>query len=97
MWMPLQSMAEEAGQNWKTHCSKCHGADGKGKTKAGIKLKLKDYTTAEFQESITDKELFAATKDGVKDGEKVKMKPFAEKLSDEEIEALVGHVRSFLE
>ncbi len=92
--LPWQLMAESAEENWKSQCAKCHGADGKAKTKAGIKLKLKDYTTAEFQESITDKELFDATKEGVKEGEKVKMKPFADKLSDEDIEALVAYIRA---
>ena len=32
---------------------------------------------------------------GVKDGEKTKMKAFGEVLSDDEIKALVKHMRSF--
>jgi mono/diheme cytochrome c family protein len=36
-----------------------------------------------------------AIKDGVKEGEKTKMKAFGDVLSDDEIKALVKHVRDF--
>ncbi len=94
--LPWQAMAEgeSVEDNWKSQCAKCHGADGKAKTKAGMKLKLKDYTKAEFQEAFTDEEVFDAIKDGVKKGEKFLMKPYAEKLSDEDINALVVYIRA---
>ena len=38
-----------ASENWENHCTKCHGDDGKGQTKAGKKLQLKDYTDAKVQ------------------------------------------------
>ena len=77
-----------AEENWKTHCMKCHGAGGEGK-KA---MKTADYTSAEFQAKFTDEQLFAATKDGVKD---TKMPGYAAKgLTDEDITALVAHIRA---
>ena len=40
------SYAAPAAENWENNCTKCHGADGKGQTKVGKKLSLKDYTDA---------------------------------------------------
>jgi cytochrome c553 len=39
--------------------------------------------------------MFKAVKEGLKEDGKEKMKPFAEKLKDDEIKTLVAHVRSF--
>jgi cytochrome c553 len=45
------------------------------------------------QTSLKDEEMFKAIKEGVKDGEKTKMKA-AEGLSDDDIKAMVKHVRT---
>jgi mono/diheme cytochrome c family protein len=87
--------AADAKENWEKNCAKCHGPDGKGKTKMGEKLAVKDYTDAKVQEGMKDDEMSKAIKDGVKEGEKTKMKAFGEVLSDDEIKALVKHVRGF--
>ncbi len=82
-------------ENWDTHCAKCHAADGSGSTKIGAKLKLKDYTKADAQATFTDAEALAAIKDGVKDAAgKFTMNPYSEKLTAEEMQALVPFVRS---
>jgi cytochrome c553 len=90
----LTARAADAQANWDTLCKKCHGEAGKGDTKMGQKLGIKDYSDAAVQAKMSDEEMFKAIKEGVKDGEKVKMKP-AENLSDDEIKALVKHVRNF--
>ena len=87
--------AADAKENWEKHCTKCHGPDGKGKTKMGEKLGIKDYTDAKVQAALKDDEMTKAIKEGVKDGEKTKMKGFGDVLSDEEIKALVKYVRDF--
>ena len=87
--------AADAKENWEKNCTKCHGADGKGKTKMGEKLAMKDYTDAKVQEALKDDAMTKAIKEGVKDGEKTKMKGFGEVLSDDEIKALVKYVRDF--
>lgn len=93
--LPASVGAAEATENWTGHCAKCHGPDGAGKTKMGAKLKIRDLTSAEVQKEFTDEQAFAAIKDGVKDDKgKFTMTSFAEKLSDEEITAMVSHVRS---
>ena len=87
--------AADAEENWDKNCTKCHGADGKGKTKMGEKVGVKDYTDAKVQADLKDEAMTKAIKDGVKDGEKTKMKGFGDVLSDDEIKALVKFVRDF--
>lgn len=91
----VSAHAADAKENWDKSCAKCHGADGKGQTKMGQKLGIKDLTDADVQSKLTDDAAFKAIKEGVtdKDG-KVVMKP-TEGLSDDEIKALVAQVRSF--
>jgi cytochrome c553 len=88
------SHAADAKETWDKTCAKCHGADGKGDTKMGKKLDLKDLTDAKVQASFTDEKAFKSIKEGVKDGDKTKMKP-AENVTDSDIKALVAHVRAF--
>lgn len=87
--------AADAKENWEKNCTKCHGPDGKGKTKMGEKLAIKDYTDAKVQEALKDDAMTKAIKEGVKDGDKTKMKGFGDVLSDDEIKALVRYVRDF--
>ena len=87
--------AADAPANWTQHCASCHGKDGKGQTKAGRMAGVKDQTDAEYQGTLKDDKMFESIKNGIKDGEKDKMKPFKEKLTDDEIKALVALVRSY--
>ncbi|HZV35849.1 MAG TPA: cytochrome c [Verrucomicrobiae bacterium] len=87
--------AGDSAETWEKTCAKCHGPDGKGDTKMGKKLDIKDLTDTKFQESLTDDQAFKAVKEGVKDSEgKVKMKP-AEGLSDDDIKGMIAYVRKF--
>ena len=56
---------------------------------------VKDYTDAKVQDDLKDDEMTKAIKDGVKDGDKTKMKGFGDVLSDDEIKALVKFIRDF--
>ena len=89
------SFAATAQENWKSHCAKCHGADGKGQTTIGKKLKLADYTTAEAQAAFTDEEAVNVITNGIIENGKPKKNPFKETLTPEEILDLVKHVRAF--
>ena len=90
------SFAAPAAENWENHCAKCHGADGKGQTKAGRKLKVKDYTDAAVQAAMTDEEMIKATADGVfGDDGKEKMKAYKDELSADEIKDFVAYIRAF--
>jgi len=87
--------AADAKENWDKNCAKCHGPDGKGKTKMGEKMGVKDYTDAKVQEGLKDDAMTKAIKEGVKDGDTTKMKAFGDVLSDDEVKALVKYVRDF--
>lgn len=85
----------EVKEVWDKQCIKCHGADGKGETKAGKKVGAADLTDPKVQEKSTDEQMFKAIKEGVKDQEgKIKMKP-AENATDDQIKVLVRYVRTF--
>jgi cytochrome c553 len=85
----------DAPELWNKNCASCHGRDGKGETKAGKKAKVQDLTDVEFQKKLTDEKAFKSVKFGKKDGDREVKKPFESKLTDEEIKALVAHVRTF--
>ena len=92
--MMVSVSAADVKENWEKSCAKCHGPDGKGDTKMGKKLEVKDFTDAKVQADMKDEAMLKAIKEGVKDGEKIRMKP-VEGLSDEEMKDLVAHVRKF--
>lgn len=91
----VAAYAGNAKENWDKSCAKCHGQDGKGQTKIGQKLDIKDFTDAKVQGELKDDEAFKAIKDGIRDKEgRLRMKA-AEGLSDDEIKALVQYVHDF--
>jgi len=80
---------------WAHNCASCHGKDGVGHTKAGKLVGVKDLTDAAYQKTFTDDAAFRDIKQGLKDKDgNDKMKPFAEKLSDGDITALVAYIRT---
>jgi cytochrome c6 len=87
--------AEDAKANWEGKCKGCHGVDGKGDTKIGQKLEIRNYSDAKVQASLKDEEMFKSIKEGVKKGEKTIMSGYKEKLTDDEIKALVAYMRTF--
>jgi len=91
----LSARADDAKVIFEKDCAKCHGTDGKGQTKMGQKLGIKDYTDAKVQAELKDDAAVKAIKDGLKDKEgKVLMKP-AESLSEADVKALVAYMRTF--
>lgn len=85
----------EIPENWSKNCASCHGPDGAGHTKAGRMAQVKDMTRADYQKTFTDEQAIKQIKEGYKDSSgKERMKAFADKLSDDEVKALVAYVRS---
>jgi mono/diheme cytochrome c family protein len=85
-----------AAENWELHCAKCHGPDGKGQTKMGQRLKIRDLTDPKVQATFDDKKAFNAMKVGVTDENgRQTMKPI-EDLTEPEMEALVAFIRSLV-
>jgi mono/diheme cytochrome c family protein len=87
-------LAADGKALYEQHCAKCHGADGKGNTKMGQKLGIKDYSNAKTWEGLTDAAALKAVKEGVKaKDDKIVMKP-TEGLADAEAKGLVEHMKS---
>lgn len=87
------SAQQSAAENWSSHCKSCHGPDGTGATAMGRRLKLKDYSEPAVNDSFSDEDIVTAIRDGVTVDGKTRMKPFAEKLSEAEMQELVAFVR----
>jgi cytochrome c oxidase cbb3-type subunit III len=73
---------------YKQKCQMCHGADGKGFPA----IKTPDLTDPKWQASVTDKAMTEVIKNGKKG---TPMPAFADKLKDDEIQAVVKFIRSF--
>ena len=90
----LGASAADAQANWEEHCAKCHGPDGKGQTKMGKKLSIRDLSDAKVQAEFTDEQAIGAMKKGITDKNgKTTMKAI-EGLTDEDMKALVPLVRA---
>ena len=88
--------AEDIKESWEKDCRKCHGPDGKGDTKMGKKVEVKDYTDPAVQAATKDEQMIKAIKEGVKDKEgKERMKAYGETYNEAQIKALVAYVRAF--
>ncbi|MDN3510153.1 MAG: cytochrome c [Candidatus Jettenia sp.] len=79
-----------AKELYMIHCKTCHGEDGKP-TDLGLGLEARDFTSPEWQAQTSDEKIIKQINDGTPE----KMFPFKEKLSQEEIKALVPIVRGF--
>ena len=78
-------------ENWQTHCSVCHGDDGKGQTEEGKKKKARNLTNAKWQDTIDDVRIVRSITKGHD-----KMPAFGKKLTEPEIKALAAEVRSLV-
>jgi mono/diheme cytochrome c family protein len=92
---PVLEAAPTARENYKKHCTVCHGADGKAQTRLGRKSGAKDISDQAALAKLTDDAVFKTIKDGRKnDKGEEKMEPFGDDMSDAEITELVAFVRT---
>jgi cytochrome c6 len=85
---PMALFAADGPALYKAKCASCHDADGSGQGTMGKKMNLRDLGSPEVQ-AQSDKELYDWTAVG-----KNKMPGYKTKLSEEDINALVAHMRS---
>lgn len=83
--------ADDAADIWKAKCKSCHGATGKADTKEGRKHKIDDLTEADWQQRHSDEKIRKVIAEGKPD---TKMKAYKDKLSAQEIDALVAYIRT---
>ncbi len=87
--------AADVKENWEKQCQKCHGPDGKGNTKMGRQSGVKDYTDPKVQAEMKDENAVKTIKEGIVEKGKKKMDPYKDKLTDDEIKALIAYMRAF--
>ncbi|MCF6156354.1 MAG: cytochrome c [Candidatus Brocadia sp.] len=89
--IPVSKAADiDAKKLYMTHCKTCHGEDGHP-TDLGAGLGARELANAEWQAKTTDEQIIEQINNGTPE----KMMPFKEKLTQDEIKALVSVVRSF--
>ncbi len=82
-----QEKASSGATTFKGKCVLCHGADGAGNTALGKQLQAANLRSKDVQKR-SDAELHKVVHDG-----QGNMPPFAEQLSDDEIDQVVQYVR----
>jgi mono/diheme cytochrome c family protein len=93
--LALTAAAADVEANWNKHCASCHGKDGSGDTRMGKKAGAKDYRDPAVQATVKPDVALKNIKEGMKEDGKEKMKPFADKLSDDEIKELIAYIKMF--
>ena len=83
----------KTARTWKAKCGSCHGADGKGDTEQGRKVKIADFSSAEWQKSKSDADIKTAIEGGKKKGD-VEMEPYKDKLEPAQIDTLIAYIRT---
>jgi len=87
--------AQEVQQLWTDSCARCHGADGKGSTKMGRKLKIKDLTSPRLQARLSTDRIAEAIAEGSRDNDgNERMPSFREKLTEEQRSSLAAYVKT---
>jgi cytochrome c6 len=87
-FVSVPAMAQNAGADiFKTRCVVCHGPDGSGNTPAGKVFKAASLTD-QMVRMKSDEELHTVIKNG-----KNKMPYFKDKLTDPQIDAVIGYLR----
>ena len=85
-------------RTYKSKCASCHAKDGKGDTEKGKKMKIVDFTNAEWQSKVKDEDMKKAILDGVKKeegGVKKEMDSFKDDLKPDQVDELVKFIREF--
>ncbi len=84
---PSKAHSDTGATVFQEQCTVCHGPDGRAQNERGTKVGAADLTSESIQQQ-SDAQLSKIIHEG-----KRKMPAFEGKLTDEEIEAVVGHIR----
>jgi len=87
--LALPARSQTGGEAlYKTKCTVCHGADGKGETTVGKANKIRDLASADVQKQ-SDADLTGIITTG-----KNKMPAYGKSLKPDQVKDLVAYVRS---
>jgi mono/diheme cytochrome c family protein len=90
---------------FEAKCATCHGEDGRAKTELGQEMAIADMTRAAYWKDLTLESARKSVMDGIKRtskgldgkeaGKEQEMKPFRDRLTPEQIDALDLYASSF--
>jgi mono/diheme cytochrome c family protein len=85
-------------RQWNSKCATCHGEDGRGITEQGKEMGIADMTKAAYWKKVTVESGRKSVLEGLKrtvNGKEQEMKPFADRLSPQQVDALNLYAVSF--
>jgi mono/diheme cytochrome c family protein len=83
---------------WNSKCATCHGEDGRAVTEQGKEMGIADMTKAAYWKDVTVEGARKAVLEGLKrtvKGKEQEMKPFADRLTPQQVDALNLYAVSF--
>ena len=83
---------------WNSKCATCHGEDGRAITEQGKEMGIADMTKAAYWKGVTVEDARKAVLEGLKrtvNGKEQEMKPFADRLSPQQVDTLNLYAVSF--
>lgn len=87
---PARSIPELRNAFVRT-CAACHGRDGSATSPEGLRLKGRNFTSAEEMRGLSDADLAATIRKGLMFG--LRMPSYRDQFTDEEIAGLVRIIR----
>lgn len=92
---PAWGQETDAKELWSDNCMRCHGPDGRGDTRKGRQLRIKNLTSARVQSRLTEQRVEEAIAKGFRDNDgNERMPPFEEKLTESQRAALAAYVKT---
>ena len=85
-----EAATPDASLIYAKRCATCHGKDGRAKTFKGKLKGARNLTDEQWQAEVTDERIF----NSIARGRAGDMPSFQKKLTEAEIQSLVGYVRS---
>ena len=85
-------------RTWNSKCATCHGEDGRGHTEQGVEMGIADMTKAAYWKDVTVESGRKAVLEGLKrkvNGKEQEMKPFGDRLTPQQVDALNLYAVSF--
>jgi len=83
---------------WDSKCATCHGEDGRAHTEQGNEMGIEDMTKAAYWKDVTVESARKSVLEGLKrklNGKEQEMKPFADRLTPQQVDALNLYAVSF--